>query len=180
MRKPKVPHIPGRHNRIRKRSRLNLNRKSKPISQFEKFTLVIQTLGLCSISFLVVQTNLAQDSLKASAEIAVLSKVLTLNQIFIENPELYPYFHKSLSIVLDSTNQKIYFKAVATSDYMIDLFDLFYSQADKMTSEDSWEAWKKWIKYSFDNSPILTETYADSVSKEFYTDDFHKMIKSLW
>ena len=125
---------------------------------------------------------------KAESSLPVESRQLTrstthrlrieLDKVFITSPELRPYFHSGYDI---DTKNKNYLKAVAISDFMIDLFDLFWSQADKIPHIEkggsAWQAWRQYIGDCFKNSPVLTRRFEEV--KSWYSKDFVRFIEDL-
>jgi hypothetical protein len=111
--------------------------------------------------------------------IAVNSKQLELDSIFIQNPDLRPYFFEKKKI---DKNDKNYNKAVSVADYTIDYFDLFYSQVDYFLppridlNQKAFNSWKTYIKQSFKLSPILCQRLNEV--KGWYSSEFVHFVGS--
>lgn len=110
-----------------------------------------------------------------------------------DNPDLIPYFweRKSLKKVpLKSLEEEQDFnrKVIALADYHLAFFELIWTQReflvtyftdyshiksfDEGTFEETWDStgWAKYIKQSFENSPILCELVQEN--KDFYQKNF--------
>ena len=80
-----------------------------------------------------------------------------LNKIFINNPELWPYFELGEDI---SPNDKNYFKVVALATFHLDLIDSIWTESNyierlQRDSSDEWKSWDSWINELFEKSPIM-------------------------
>jgi hypothetical protein len=147
------------------------------MSRYEKWSLLVEELGFLAVAgsiFLLMQQTTAQvESLRSSSYIAVNSKQLELDSIFIQNPDLRPYFFEKKKI---DKNDKNYYKVVSLADYTIDYFDLFYSQVDYFLppkidpKQKAFNSWNTYIKQSFKLSPVLCQRLNEV--KSWYTPEF--------
>jgi hypothetical protein len=151
--------------------------------RYEKWSLLVEVSGVLAVAgsiFLLSQQTTAQvESLRNSSYIAVNSKQLELDSIFIQNPDLRPYFFEKKKI---DKNDKNYNKAVSVADYTIDYFDLLYSQVDYFLppridqNQKALNSWKTYIKQSFKLSPILCQRLNEV--KDWYTSEFVHFVGS--
>lgn len=107
-----------------------------------------------------LQLNTAQSekvakSIRANVENAIVTHVTSLDQIFIHDPSLTPYFYEQKQI---SKTDKSYPEVSATAVMVLDVFDLVATQ-NKHYPEfwDTPEAWDNWMIGVFTTSPILRD-----------------------
>lgn len=102
------------------------------------------------------QSEKVAKSIRANVENALVSRVIDLDQVFIRDPELNPYFYNDLPIDKDDPK---YGKAVATAFMVLDVFD--YVDIQNKHYPEFWdtpEAWAEWMIDVFSTSPILRDT----------------------
>src|SRR5205085_167541 len=111
-------------------------------------------------NYLQLRLNTAQaEKLAKSVRInvgdAVTSHVTKLDQVFMNDPWLMPYFYEGKEI---SKTDKDYPKVSATAEMVLDVFDLVVSQNKNFPEFwDAPEAWDNWVSDMFSSSPILRE-----------------------
>jgi hypothetical protein len=81
---------------------------------------------------------------------------LEMDKIFIEKPELRPYFYDGVDIKDDDKNYNL---VVAVAEYQIDYFDSAMTQMDYLPedqdSKEDRDTWNQYFADSFAHSPIL-------------------------
>jgi hypothetical protein len=75
-----------------------------------------------------------------------------LDYIFINNPELRPYFYDGLDI---SEGEELYNKVSSTAEFLIDYFDAYLIQATTFPQTWANRPWDNYMLYVFRNSPII-------------------------
>jgi hypothetical protein len=86
---------------------------------------------------------------------------LSLDQLFIEHPELRQYFNDGV----DPHRTRDYARASETAIMMLDVFDLSFAQVG--TFKDQWtdpKGWTNWVADEFARSPFLREQYETNSS----------------
>lgn len=147
---------------------LSATNKINSLTFYEKLSLSISLLGALSLVFIFIQTLQATENLtktttnmKASMYATMTAQTLEMNKIFLQHPDLRPYFYdkKDLSEVPDKDIHHTHHRIMIVAEYQLDYFDLLMTQLDYIpTDEDSEEDKANWNKYfadSFANSPAL-------------------------
>jgi len=119
------------------------------------FALVV--VGL-SINF--YQTRKVAKSVAANILHSTANQVITLDRLFVEKPELRPYFYncKPLDDKDDKSTQ-----VQATAELMLDVFDVVADQSkDFAEYYERPEAWDTWIIDMFGTSPVLRDKFQQS------------------
>jgi hypothetical protein len=141
------------------RDERNAKRPSRLLSFMKSFApyapvaeVLIGCIGLITIGILIWQTKVQTEALQLEATSAIYSGILDLDKIFLEKPELRPYFYEGVVIEPTAVN---YDKVLSIAEYKLDLFDLFWQHSDHLRERQDWVAWKNWISESFAKSPIM-------------------------
>jgi hypothetical protein len=121
---------------------------------------VFATRWQISINTEQLRLNTAQSqqvakSIRANVESTIVTHVTSLDQVFMKEPDLAPYFYENKPI---DRKDKMYPKVSATAVMVLDVFDLVATQ-NKHYPEfwDTPEAWDEWMIDVFSKSPILRE-----------------------
>lgn len=156
------------------------------MNKYERLSLGVQIVGfiavIASIVLLSQQTHAQVESLSSSSYAEVVDKQLSLTSVFIEKPELGPYFlqnDKSNNIDLrdlEENNPNDYYKVISMADYYLDFFDLLHDQVSYFLPRsrdpkgESYLGWKNYITESFRQSSILCQRLVQV--KDWYTSGF--------
>jgi hypothetical protein len=130
------------------------------LSLFEKLSLTLSIVGTISLIFVVVQIRQTSQSLRASAFATVANYTMELDKVFIDDPDLRPYFYngRDTNELDDKYNQ-----VMATAEFELDFFDATLTQLELRPGESKSEmraeemVWRKYIQDSFAKSPALCE-----------------------
>jgi len=136
----------------------------------EKISASSSFVTFFGVPFVAWQINLAINSIEDNAQNFLSSGVQEINKVFIEKPELWPYFEEGLKA---SKEDKNYNAVMALADMHIDFFDALWIQTDNIDSlyeGDDWNSWNNWIMNVTKNSPNLCERFDDT--KRFYSKGF--------
>lgn len=141
------------------------------LSLYEKLSLVTSLIGSLSLVFIYYQILQTSTSLEASAKANIGDAyanigafTLDLDKIFIENPELRPYFYHGWEITETDTK---YHAVMAVAEMQLDFFDATLTQLQIRPEEDAAEMeaekalWDKYFVKSFSSSRALCKRYAD-------------------
>ena len=157
--------------------RVEANRR-ETLSTYDRISLCLQAIGLLSLILLVQQGCQMRATLESSATQALFDKTMDLDKVFIDAPELLPYFDDGTQI---GPEHPLHRKATAVASFMIDLFDLLWAQSDHIPElkrgGPSWDAWEGFVAGSFKDSPILRERWDET--KQNYSTDFQEFIDEL-
>ena len=116
------------------------------------FALVI--LGLI---INILQSEKVAKSIRVNVENSIVTHVTSLDQVFITDPDLTPYFYANKPINEDDPK---YPKASATAVMTLDVFDEVAGQNRHYPEFwDTPEAWDEWVIGVFSTSPILRDTF---------------------
>lgn len=128
------------------------------------FTAVIISIGLLirQAQEGTRQTKLMSESLRNSAFYADANYMFAADDIFIDHPELRPYFYSGKDIRKDDLT---YDKVIAVAEFLLDFFGCILLKIQHYPQDPQiWPCnwWEEYIIDSFANSPILCE-YLESV-----------------
>lgn len=103
------------------------------------------------------QSDKVAKSIRANVENAIVTHITTLDRVFMDRPDLLPYFLEGKSI--DKNDQK-YLEVSAAAFLILDICDLIATQNSRYPEfRDTPEIWDSWIKDIFSTSPILRDTF---------------------
>jgi len=148
---------------------------TQPMTTYELISLIISALGfvavVVSLAALFRQTRLLVTSSQCDTYESVTSNLSATKSIFIEHPELRPYFYGLQEI---NENDPNYPKAVATAEHLLDFFDGVLLQ--QKHSPQLWNdgLWKNYIRDCFSSAPILRDHLAKH--KEWYTPELLRLL----
>jgi hypothetical protein len=124
-------------------------------------SLVVAILG---IWFVVRSLDNNTKSVRSGVQQSMLSLVTDMDKVFVDKPELYPYFNRCQELKLGPNDPKSD-QVIAAAVQMLDVFDIAAAQSTRF--RDQWEdpdAWDNWIKDQFIHSPILRKVLHDHKS----------------
>jgi hypothetical protein len=155
------------------------------LSPYEVLNVVFSVLGLLSLYFLLEQTrgtfvqaqHLAR-SVESGAYQSITTELLELHKLYLEHPQLRPYFRGGRDIRPDDPN---YEQALVLAEYQLDFFDSFWVQSEQMPhilnrDGPEWLSWLSYMRDSFALSPLMCR-HLDSV-KTWYTSEFVAFAKA--
>jgi len=125
-----------------------------PFTTFEKWTLFIQAIGtvlvVVSLGFIAYQTQQTAQQAKRQAYEGGSGQMSAIDNIFVEHPELYPYFYEGKVIAQDDPEYvKVLTVAMAVTNFLE--ATLPREGAHPMP----W--WEKYMSDQFAASPIMCE-----------------------
>ena len=140
-----------------------LKNKMDSLTLYEKLSLVISFFGALSLIFIYSQTRLiyvqtgqATVNMQASIYATIANQTLELDKIFIEKPELRPFFYDGVDI---KENEKNYNQVMAIAEYHLDFFDSTMTQLgyipEEQDSKENKETWNHYFADGFAKSPAL-------------------------
>jgi hypothetical protein len=113
-------------------------------------------VAVFGIGFVVLTLRNNGQSVRNSVQQSMVKLVTDMDKVFVDKPELYPYFYECKEI--DSSSPQ-YLVVSAASIQMLDLLDIADTQSS--TFRDQWdtpEAWDNWIADQLLRSPITRAT----------------------
>jgi hypothetical protein len=139
------------------------------LTPFEKISVLMSIVNLVTFLFLWDQTNQVSNTLSSTASQSIMSQQLQLDQIFIDKPELRPYFYAVNdqvtplpSNLTTPEDQLMYSSIMALADLKLDYFYTVYDQSRYISdfknaeSEESLE-WQRYLVDSFNQSPAMCQ-----------------------
>jgi hypothetical protein len=115
-------------------------------------SLVVAIFG---IVFVVRSLDNNTKSVRNSVQQNMLSLVTGLDRIFVDNPELHPYFYECQEIKEDP-NDRRYQQVFAAAVQTLDVLDIAESQITRFSEDwDTPQAWDNWVNDAFTHSPVL-------------------------
>ena len=129
---------------------------------FEVQQTIVPIIGffliIASLFFADMQIKAYIDTLNLQANQDLMSNLLDVDQVFIDNPDLRPYFFDGKKI---SPTDRNYNKVLAIADYEIDFFgsvlnEVSYSQS-YASEKETRQSWDQYMHTSFKESPIMCQ-----------------------
>ena len=156
--------------------------KLAKLNVYETLSLLISLLGLISLILIFYQITQTSASLKASANADIKDAyasigafTLEVDKVFIEKPELRPYFYLGWDI---TEKDQHYHAVLATAEMQLDVFDAALTQLEMKPEENAAEMeaeamlWAKYFGKSFATSRVLCKRLADD--KDWYRENLRK------
>jgi hypothetical protein len=129
-------------------------KKWRSESRHRRIQLLIEIAGFAGLFYGLV---LNARTHRLNVENGLLTQVIALDTVFMNDPELEPYFYENTAI---AKNHPKYLKAHATAGMFLDIFDIATMQKEQYPSAwDTPQAWDEWMEDVFSSSPILQEVY---------------------
>lgn len=163
-----------------------MSANSKSSSTYELLNVVFSGLALCvsvfGLIYVVRSLESVERQLENSAFQTINEQMLEQDKIFIENPEIRPYFYDGVSFSdEDRKNTKLVNQVKAVADSRLDFYDLLWTQSDYIeelrVGGPGWQAWACFMRHSFDRSPALRERLVEV--ERWYTTDFIEAMKDV-
>lgn len=125
-----------------------------PLTTFEKWTLFIQAIGtvlvVVSLGFIAYQTQQTAQQAKRQAYEGGSGQMSAIDNIFVEHPELYPYFYEGKVIAQDDPE---YVKVLTVAMAVTNILEATLPRA----GADPMPWWEEYMSDQFAISPIMCE-----------------------
>jgi hypothetical protein len=155
-----------------------------PITPYEFLSLIISIAGflmvITTLIFLARQTRemtkqskFVAESLRVSIYQGNESRSFEVDEIFINHPELRPYFYLGQDI---EESDPAYNKVIAIADLMLDFLDSILLQPKFFGATFVRDSWGEVIADIFANSPILCR-HLQSI-KDWHSDELQETMKT--
>jgi hypothetical protein len=120
----------------------------------EKWTLIIQVIGhllvVISLGFIAFQTYQTAQQARRQAYAGGSSQMSAIDNIFVEHPEMYPYFYEGKVITQDDPE---YFKVLAVAMAVTNYLETNLPR----DGAGPMPGWEKYTSDQFAISPIMCE-----------------------
>jgi hypothetical protein len=154
----------------------------QPITLSELLSLIISVAGFITVIItlallirqtreMTTQTKYVADSLKSSAYENLENRIFAVNEVFINSPELRPYFKSGKDI---NEKDPAYNKVMAIADMLLDFLDSLIMNTQRFPQMYSYEWWNTFAIDSFANSPVLCK-YLES-NKDWYNSELIELM----
>jgi hypothetical protein len=152
---------------------------SQPMTLYELLSLVISVAGFVTVIITLVllmrqtremtaQSNYAAGSLSKSVFETAAGRNLAVDEVFINDPELRPYFYSGKDI---SEDDPYYDKVIAVADFILDFFDYILLQPQYLPQISPRQSWKPYITDTFANSPVLCRHLNKAKDRGWHSND---------
>lgn len=135
-----------------------------------------------SIAAAVFSTYVAYSANRQSDIIAtynsLTSLVLEIDKIFIEYPDLRPYFYNNTPLPADMQEQDRN-RTLAIAELYLDILECIWDRQPEFSKEDE-ASWRDWILDAFSTSPILSSHYSENRSWYPTLMRLHRETGSAW
>ena len=129
-------------------------RREKPI---EFLTMIVTVpsliIGLVGVAFVYVQFLDLRKSLDSQAYGIISQELAELNRLFVERPEMRPYFYSRELLPDDALTRD---RVLTVADVYLDFIDNYYSHASHLDwTHYNRGGWDAFIRGSFERSRVL-------------------------
>ena len=111
------------------------------------------------------QSKSLEESIRVQVYQGLSSDMLGIDRVFIEHPELRPYFYEGKELSQDSP---IYNMALSAAEMKLDFYDTVLIQMTHFAQSLA-DNWKDGVRYAFALSPIMRTMLV--THKSWYTDE---------
>lgn len=133
------------------------------------FQVIITLVGFVFVAY---QLFLLRRSIRSSTYQNVYQMMINIDNFFIENPDLKPYFYEGQ--IMEEREGLNYTKLLSVAEMLIDYFDNVYHQKDCMPRR-TFEGFSEFMKDMYRSSPVLQEFL--SQRKHWYPQKFIEYLK---
>ena len=132
--------------------------------RYKRWSFRVSILGfalvLVGLSINFYQSGKVAKSVSANILHTTANQVINLDRLFIERPDLRPYFYDCKPI--DDKDEK-FAQVQSAAELMLDVFDVVADQSKSFAEYyDRPEAWDIWITDMFATSPVLRSRFQQS------------------
>lgn len=85
---------------------------------------------------------------------------LQLDQVFIDHPELRPYFYERRQPPESDNNDELRNRVLAAAEYALDIFECIWDHQDTYEENDK-DSWRDWINDMFTSAPACRALYVE-------------------
>lgn len=138
--------------------------------------LLISMLGfvlvIVGLTYTAWQLNAQANATDRAVSQALSTSNLDTDKLFIDSPQLRPYFFNGKKLNSTEISSTDYNKALAIADYQLDFFSVIFDQEqfskELQASADLRNAWDSYMQQSFKKSPIMcSELKARGEQRQF-------------
>jgi hypothetical protein len=149
---------------------------SQPMTLYELLSLVISIAGFMTVIItlallvrqtpeMTVQSQYVVSSLEKTVYETAAGRGFAVDEIFIDDPKLRPYFYSGKEI---NEDDPYYHKVMAAADFILDFMDYIVLQPQDFSRVFSARSWEPWMRDAFANSPALFRRL-DSVKNRWHS-----------
>jgi len=134
-------------------------RKARLEKPIEFMTMIVTVpgliIGLVGVAFVYFQFLDLRKSLDSQAYGIISQELAELNRLFVERPEMRPYFYAREPLPDDPLERD---RVLAVADVYLDFIDNYYSQASHLDwTHYNRGGWDAFIRGSFERSRVLCQ-----------------------
>lgn len=133
------------------------------MTQYEMASFALDALGtlaiLATLGFLIGQTREMAKQSRAAAKAAVGSpwdrvatQMFAMDQVFIDHPDMRPYFYESAPIDSSHAGHNL---ALSIAEFRLDFFDQVVQQGRLFPDDWDLSLWREHITWCLERSPIM-------------------------
>lgn len=124
------------------------------MTSYELWSLITQAVStvlvVVSLWFIYYQTGQSTEAAKRQAYVGSLTQMSAIDGIFVEHPEMYPYFYEGKAIAPDHEDYlKVLTIAMAVTNFL--------EGSLPPEGEPSMHWWETYVRDQFEISPIMCE-----------------------
>ena len=129
-------------------------------------TVVAVAALLVSLGSAVYAYRHGRRTLKVTTYHGATDLTLQLDQVFIEHPELRPFFYEGRPLPdPGSEGDTLRHRVLAAAEYALDIFECIWDHRDTYDDKDK-ESWRAWIGDMLASSPTCSDLY--TTNRDWY------------
>lgn len=130
------------------------------MTQYEQASLLVSVLGFAGVAvtvwFLAKQTQFLAASLGDAPYATTSEQMFLLDQVFIEHPEIRPYFYEGKELRDDDPNRQ---RVLAVAETLLDFMGSVMDQSHRLKHTYPEEWWAHYFRDCFLQSPVLCDFF---------------------
>lgn len=148
----------------------------QPLTTYEILSLIVSIAGFATVIITLIltrnQTALIAKSLEGNIHQSSASQMFDVDSIFINHPEMRPYFYSRKEI---NEDDPAYNKALAISEFLLDYFGSILIQRKQYPNVWPTNWWHPYFVDLFANSPLLCHRL--KATKEWYIEEMLQLMR---
>jgi len=125
---------------------------TKTPKERERFLHWTHGIALAGFIGLIYTIRMSDEPIRRSLYLSMAQWTIDIDKVFIEHPDLRPYFYSGKEIELSDTQ---YNRALSVAEMVIDTMDSVLEHKGYFNGGAPHKGWYHWIDDNFENSPII-------------------------
>lgn len=129
-------------------------------------TTIAVAASVIAVISLLVAWQQGRRSLRITTYSGATDLTLKVDAMFVEHPELRPYFSEAVPLS-PATPERTRQQVLAAAEFILDVLECIWDHHDEYDDDDR-QSWWEYIVDFIQESPVLTEVFADLRARDWY------------